>query len=183
MTTYMVVTLTCPDRPGIVERVTDVISPFSANWEDSRLARLGGEFAAIVLISVPEVHAGACMTALRSMTDEQTTVLIKTTERPQPDAGSGHILYDLRLSGADHEGIVHKVAAYLASNGVNVEDMETEVVPAPTTATPLFHMTCQIKVPPESVVGELQGNLERIGDELGVDISLSPSEASDATGD
>ena len=53
MKTHLMVTITCPDRPGIVERVTEVIESFSANWEESRMARLGGDFAGIVRVSVP----------------------------------------------------------------------------------------------------------------------------------
>jgi glycine cleavage system regulatory protein len=173
MKTYLVVTLTCPDRPGIVERLTEVIAPFGANWEESRLARLGGEFAGILLIGVDEPQAAACMDALRGIADDQTAVVVKRTVAPEPNIASDAALYELRLSGADHEGIVHKVAAYLAGRGINVEDMETDVVPAPVTATPLFQMTAKLKVPAETAASELLANLERVGDDLGVDIELN----------
>ena len=39
MKTLLMVTITCPDRPGIVEQITQVVIRYSANWEDSRLAR------------------------------------------------------------------------------------------------------------------------------------------------
>ena len=175
MKTYLVVTLTCPDRPGIVEHLTDVIAPYSANWEESRLARLGGEFAGILLLSVDESQAAGCGDALRGLADEQTAVVVKRTEAPESPVPAGASLYDLRLSGADHEGIVHKVAAYLAGRGINVEDMETDVVPAPVTATPLFQMTARLRVPADTSATELLANLERIGEDLGVDIQLDPS--------
>ena len=52
MKTYLVVTITCPDRPGIVERLTELLVAHAANWEESRMARLGGDFAGIVKIGV-----------------------------------------------------------------------------------------------------------------------------------
>jgi len=173
MKTYLVVTITCPDRPGVVERITEVLVEQAANWEESRMARLGGDFAGIVLISVAPEKVESLAAALRALGDEQMTVVVKPTQ-PAEDTLAGGTLYDLRLTGADHEGIVHRVSAYLASQGINVETMETDVVPAPVTATPLFQMEAQIKVPARLGVADLQGNLDRIGEELGVDIEVRP---------
>jgi glycine cleavage system regulatory protein len=174
MKSYLVVTITCPDRPGIVEQVTEVILRFSANWEESRLARLGGDFAGIVLVSVPEERAEDLSAALRGLADERMSVAVKLTQRVAPASPAGSSLCELRLSGADHEGIVHSVSSYLAGQGINVEAMETEVVLAPISATPLFHMEAQINVPPGLPLSQLQANLERIGEELGVDIEVRP---------
>jgi glycine cleavage system regulatory protein len=174
MKTSLVVTVTCPDRPGIVERLTDVLVGHSANWEESRMARLGGDFAGIVKMSVPQDRAEGLMAALRALADEQMSVLVKVSQSPAHEPLAGYALCALHLSGADHEGIVHTVAAYLASRAVNVEGMETEVVPAPVSASPLFQMRAQIKVPPHLPLAELTANLTRIGEELGVDIEVQP---------
>lgn len=173
MKTYLVVTLTCPDRPGIVDRITEVISEYSANWEESRMARLGGEFAGIVRISVPEQKSEGLADALRALADEQMTVAVKVTQAAASDSMADYALYELRLTGADHEGIVHKVSHYLAGHRVNVETMDTEVVRAPMSATRLFQLAAQIKVPPDLSLSELNENLELIGHELGVDIEIS----------
>ncbi len=47
-------------------------------------------------------------------------------------------------------------------------------MPAPVTAAPLFQMQARIRVPPRLPLAELRANLERIGDEQGVDIVLAP---------
>ena len=173
MKTYLVATITCPDHPGIVERLTELLVAHAANWEESRMARLGGDFAGIVKIGVPPEEAGPLADALRGLAAEQMTVVVKTTQPSVSAAQTGCTLCDLRLTGADHEGIVHTVAAYLAGQGVNVEAMETEVAPAPVSATPLFQMTAQISVPPKLPLAELAANLHRIAGELGVDIEVS----------
>ena len=175
MRTNLVVTVTCPDRPGIVERLTEVLVAHSANWEESRMARLGGDFAGIVKVSVPAEDAAPLTAALRAMADEQMAVVVKATEPAPPAAPAGYCLCDLHLTGADHEGIVHKVSGYLASRGINVESMETEVVCAPITATPLFQMAARIKVPPELPPTELNASLQRIAEETGVDIAIEPA--------
>jgi glycine cleavage system regulatory protein len=154
-----------------VERVTEVIVAHAANWEESRMARLGGEFAGIVLISVADERSEALAESLRALADEQMTVVVKLTQ-PTAETAADTGLYHLHLKGADHEGIVHTVSAYLAGQGINVEEMETDVIPAPITASPLFQMEARIHVPQPLSFQDLKVNLERIGEDLGVDIDL-----------
>ena len=49
-----VLTVTGPDRIGIVERVTGLLFEQGGNVELSRMARLGGEFAMLLLVAIPE---------------------------------------------------------------------------------------------------------------------------------
>jgi len=57
MRTNIVFTLTGPDRIGIVESVTKMLLGHGANVESSRMTRLGGEFAMLMLVSMPEQPA------------------------------------------------------------------------------------------------------------------------------
>jgi glycine cleavage system regulatory protein len=175
MKNYLVVTVTCPDRPGVVEQITAALTQFAANWEESRMARLGGQFAGIAKISVPEADTEGLTRALQALNNDQMTVVVKPTDVSVPEAPPGYQLFDLHLAGADHEGIVHKVAAYLVDHGINVETMETEIVRAPITAAPLFQMDARIRVPQTLSVDVFRQNLGEIGDELGVDIEVAPA--------
>jgi glycine cleavage system regulatory protein len=176
MKSFLVVTITCADRPGIVERVTDVVAAHSGNWEESRLARLGGDFAGIVMVSVSPEQADELSAALTSLTNDEMTVAVKATSSVAPTARAGNAICSLRLEGADHEGIVHDVSAYLAKQEINVEAMETGVVSAPMTATPLFHMQARLDVPPALTIDALRENLQLIAEQLGVSIDVEPAE-------
>jgi glycine cleavage system transcriptional repressor len=175
MNAFLVITVTCPDRPGIVEQVTEVVVAHGGNWEASRMTRLGGEFAGIVLVSIVAQHADALAESLRGMTDDRMTVMVKRTQLPALEA-VGTNSYQFRLTGADHEGIVHTVASYLASRGINVEDMETDVEAAPITASPLFRMSARLDVPEQVPLERLRADLADIGEELGVDIEITADE-------
>lgn len=175
MKTFLVVTITCPDRPGIVERITEVVAAQGGNWEESRFARLGGDFAGIVMLSAPPPHSETLATALVALTGGDMTVTVKSTSPKTLSMRAGHVLCQLRLEGADHEGIVHDVSAYLARQGINVEAMETKIAAAPMSATPLFQMEAQLDVPPTRTIDELRESLRSIGDQLGVDIEILPA--------
>jgi glycine cleavage system regulatory protein len=176
MKSFLVVTITCPDGPGIVERLTDVVVAHGGNWEESRLARLGGDFAGIAMVSVPSERVDELTAALAALADDEMTVVVKGTLPRTPATREGHTLCLLRLEGADHEGIVHELSAHLAKQGINVEAMETEVVAAPMSAAPLFHMDAQLDLPPSLSVDELRENLRFIGEQLGVDIEVTPAQ-------
>ena len=124
------------------------------------------------MISVALEDADALKHALLDLSNEETTIAVKITRADDPAVRTLHAMYELHLAGADHEGIVHKISAYLAGQGINVESMETKVTRAPMSAAPLFSMDAVIKVPPELSLAELDQSLQQIGESLGVDIDI-----------
>ena len=55
MAVQLVLTVIAQDEPGIVETLSQTVSDHGANWLGSRMARLAGEFAGIVEVSVPDI--------------------------------------------------------------------------------------------------------------------------------
>ena len=71
---------------------------------------------------------------------------------------------------------MHDVSAYLATLGINVEAMETEIVAAPLSVTPLFRMEAELVVPRAPTLDEQRKHLMLIGDQLDVGIEILPAE-------
>jgi len=100
-----------------------------------------------------------------------------TTVRTVPgyiETPPGWLPYQIEVEGADHEGIVHEVARYLSARGINIESMETGVTAAPLSGTPLFTMTALVAVPPGLADQGWQAALEEMGNQLNVEITVSP---------
>src|SRR5437867_905262 len=57
MRTSLIVAIVGEDKPGIVERVSNLVLAAGGNWEESRMARLSGKFAGILRLSVSSVNA------------------------------------------------------------------------------------------------------------------------------
>lgn len=168
MSTGIVITLTGPDRVGIVEEVTRVVLSLGGNVETSRMARLGGEFAVLMLVDLPaaetEVEA-----AFAQLVAEGYRLTVSRTERV---AASPAILYQVEVLGADHEGIIHEIARELAASGINIESMETGTVPSPITGTPLFAMKAVVAVPAQMGDDAWLAALEDAGQQANVDVSV-----------
>lgn len=174
MRSQLLVTSIGEDRPGIVARLTEVFVANGANLEESRMAILGGEFAAIMLVSIASNQIPTMEKELAKLQSEGISVSTRKTSAHDPARFSGYSKYEIVLKGADHEGIVHKISSYLKDQSINIESVETLVVNAPVTGSPLFQMRAAIQVPPNISRNELQKNLDAVGQEESVDIELDP---------
>ena len=171
MLNHLVVTTTGSDRPGIVRRVTEALVAHGANMEESRMARLGGEFAGIMLVAVPEERLSSLKEELAGLEREGLHVVTKPTA-VVGGMFQGYVPYEVSMSGADHQGIVHAVADFLAGQGINIESLETDTTNAPVTGATLFSMRALVQAPPSISFGELRRNLAEIADRLGVDVEV-----------
>lgn len=169
MRTTILLTLTGPDRIGIVEDLTDALLALGANVESSRMARLGGEFAILMLMSLPADNAQRVSSAVKFLVDQGYRVDASET-KVAPVAGRP---FRVEVRGADHEGIVRAIARGLAESGVNIESVETGTEQAPTTGTVLFTMSAIVAVPEGIADDAWIGSLMDAGDAAGVDIEVS----------
>jgi glycine cleavage system transcriptional repressor len=168
-----VVTVTGPDRIGIVERVTGFLLKDGGNVETSRMARLGGEFAILMLVSVPEDRIAGLDTDLLALTAEGYKVTTKATDQKLAGTRTDWRPYQINVEGADHEGIIHEVARYLSGRGINIETVDSETTPAPVSGSPLFSMTAQIVAPPSLAETGWETGLQEIADRMNLDIRVS----------
>jgi glycine cleavage system transcriptional repressor len=168
----LVATIVGPDRRGIVEKITAVTLDYQANIEESRMARLGGEFAVIMLLSLPGEREEDLLAGLDGLKQHGLTITTRQTNLSRLERFQGYVPYEISVFGADHEGIVHSVAQYLTSERMNIETMDTHVTKAPVTGVPLFSMHASVQAPPELTLTQLRQKLAEVGDELCVDIEV-----------
>ena len=169
----LVLTLTGPDRIGIVDDMTGVIAGLGGNVETSRMARLGGEFAILMLVALPEDAAPDLDAGLGGLIAQGYKVTVTPAGRTYAEAHPGWSPYRIEVRGADHEGIIHEVAHYLSGRGISIESMDSESAPAPTSGVPLFAMTAEVVVPPGLAGTGWEAGLEEVGGRLNLDIRVS----------
>lgn len=170
MSKSLVLTVIGKDRPGIVNRLSDVGQRFGANWAGSRMAGLAGQFAGIVHFQVPDENVEPLATALRALGSADLVVVIAEDEAsavPIPQR-----IVRLELVGNDRPGIVRDLSGCLAKRGVSIEELHTEFVSAPMSADPLFKVNALLAVPAGLLDAELKRELEALATEMMVDFEL-----------
>ncbi|MFO1038055.1 MAG: ACT domain-containing protein [Geminicoccaceae bacterium] len=167
--TALTLTLIGPDRPGLVQAVSDRIAAVGGNWTESRMARLAGQFAGILLIDVPDAEIDALVRDLQDLETEGLRVSIAsgTAEQVQKQRGM-----TLELIGHDHPGIVRDISQVLAARGVNIEELTTSLESASFAGETMFKAVVRLSAPNDLEAHELRHALETIANDLMVDITL-----------
>lgn len=167
------------DRPGLVESVADVVRRHGGNWLESRMARLGGQFAGILRVAVPAKRQGELQRALAALDQLGLTVVV----HPDEDASGtvGHRLAQLEVVGQDRPGIVREIAHALAAAGINVEELETHCRSAAMSGEPIFQARFHIALPPGCAVEKLHRIIEAVAADLIVDVTLREASAEGQT--
>lgn len=167
MTTYLILTVIGDDRPGLVGELAATISQHDGNWLESSMSHLAGKFAGIVKVAVPDDKAQALKDALAKLAGLKVTSESSAGEKP----AKGRRLR-FSLVGHDRIGIVREVSQVLARHAVNVEELATRTSSAPMSAEILFHADAELLAGPDLDARALAAELERISDDLMVDITL-----------
>jgi glycine cleavage system regulatory protein len=170
MRDILVLTVLAPDRTGLVESLAERIAAAGGNWEESRMARLAGQFAGILVVTCDPDRSDGIAAALRGLDANGIQV---TVRRTGPTAGTvPGTRTRLELTGDDRPGIVRDVSRILAEHGVNVEELESEVTSAPMSGEPLFKARARLLVPPAVALADLRTRLEALAGELMVDLAV-----------
>lgn len=173
MACVLIVTVTCPARPGIVERVSQTLLARQANWEESWMGRLGGVVAGAIKVSVAEEAVDALIEDLKALNRDQMTVTVKPSV--EEDLFENYRPMQLRLSGADREGILYSFACFLAEHGVTLDKLQTQVTQAPWSGGMVFMVMADIRCPPSLDMDRFRSLLEAKAAEQSVDITLLDS--------
>jgi glycine cleavage system transcriptional repressor len=176
MRANIVLSMTGKDRVGLVNEVTERLLELGGNVETSRMARLGGEFAMLMLVSLPEARLEALEAAAARLTGEGYQVTTTRTELAAAPLHPDWAMFRIEVHGADHEGIIHEIAHTLSERGINIETMDTDTTQAPVSGTPLFSMQAVVSVPPGERATGWEEALEEIGEREGLEIEVAGGE-------
>ena len=165
-----VLTVMAEDAPGLVQTISSIVVLNDGNWLESRMCRLGGKFAGILQVLLPEEMETAFLGQLKQLEFRG----IRCDVSIENDAGgeSERKVVALELLGTDRPGIVNTIAKAINALGINVEELETTRYAAPMSGELLFKANASLFIPEGCDVQSLRHALETIANDLMVDISL-----------
>jgi glycine cleavage system regulatory protein len=111
MNATIVLTVIGEDQPGIVWSISDVLAEHGGNWVESSMSSLAGQFAGILLATVPIDNAEACLAGLQALESSGLAVTARVTRArvEVPDTTD----FTLDLVGHDHPGLVRDITRVL----------------------------------------------------------------------
>lgn len=171
--TRLVLSVVGDDRPGLVHALSDVIVGHGGNWEECELADVEGQFAGLVVVSVPDAQTEDFTGALDGIGQILQVTLhaargdvARPANVPLPQGLSLHVL------GDDRPGIVHEIADALVRLGASITRMETRTRNAPESGGELFEADVHVVLPRDTDPEAARSALESLAEEIMVDISI-----------
>src|SRR5436189_3912325 len=77
----LVMTVIGQDRPGLVESVADLVASHGGNWLESRMSRLGGQFAGILRVEVQADKEQGLVSELKALSARGLSVVVHSDQR------------------------------------------------------------------------------------------------------
>src|SRR3954471_12692623 len=116
MLATLVMTVIGADRPGLVQMVAARVADHGGNWLESRMCRLGGQFAGILRVEVAQEKRDDLVNALRTLEVDGLRVIIHAEGGVGATAGKADAeerpkgsLVNFELVGNDRPGILRSV--------------------------------------------------------------------------
>ncbi len=165
----LILTVVGPDRPGLVRALAEAVAARSGSWLESRMARLAGQFAGIVLVEAPD----SLLDDLHALESQGLRITVQNATSG-PAVATGNLRLALEVVGNDRPGIVRDISQVLAASGVNIEELTTGVVSGSFSGETLFRVMAVLRAPDIAAMDAVRAGLELLGNELMVDIQPSP---------
>ena len=155
------------DRTGIISDITKEISNLNGNIETSKMIKLGQDFNMLVLASIKEQNFNDLEKKLLLYKDLSISIK-KTTQHTEYRENE----FIFILKGADNEGIVHNCTKLFHKLHINVIDLETKLLNAPITGSPLFYIKAIIYLTDSEQLDILKQKIVQLENENNVVVKL-----------
>jgi len=165
------------DRPGIVADLSRVIYENGCNLEESSMTNLAGEFAILLLLSVPagnlkDAEEKLSTECRRLEREKGITAFIRPIDLETQKKKTDILTKTIHVEGLDQAGIVYKVSSFLADRGINIATLHTERRLSPESGAAIYAMTITVELPSQVSLQPVEDGLAQIGDQLNVDVTF-----------
>jgi len=174
MLATLVMTVIGLDRPGLVQTVAARVADHGGNWLESRMCRLGGQFAGILRVEVASERRDELVGALRNLETDGLRFHVQAAGLGEAEGAAGGTRATVEVVGQDRPGILRSVSGVFAAHGANVEELASERISAPMGGGTLFQARSTLWIPANVTLATLRGELEKIAADLMVDVKVLP---------
>jgi len=170
---FLVLSALGADRTGIVDELARTASEARCNIADSRMIVMGQEFAIIMMVSGSWDAIAKLEVQLPNL-GKRLGLVITSKRTEQKTAQREAMPYNVHVIALDNPGIVHEIANFFASQGINIEAMETSTYAAPHTGSQMFALSMTVNIPARVHIATLRENFMLFCDDRNLDAIVEP---------
>ncbi len=178
MSRSVVLTAVGRDRVGIVAELTEMLFTEGCNLLDSSMTLLRGQFAIILMVTLPEGYSTEDMS--KKLDEAHTrlglTINIRDLSPEElKDVPNEDPHFMISVYGADRPGIVAGITKVLRDLKLNITDVQTKSTGS--ASQPVFVMLLEVTGPDNSDFAAIETKLKAISTQLKVDVTVQALEA------
>lgn len=162
---HLIISFIAPDRPGVVESLSNIVKQYQGNWQSSSMHHLSGYFAGVIEIAIEDIHAESVVEKIKDI--PQLESIVKHAHTDSTEQSTSVVL---ELTANDRAGIIQEISAIIHHQGGNLLKVVSKISAAPHTGQDLFKAKLTLSVAEEQI-DHLIDALENLADDLMVDIS------------
>jgi len=136
------------------------------------MAVMGEQFVIMMLFSSQAEDAAVIDEEIAQLKHLGIDAYLHEADEPSPAAESEALPLALDVTAMDHPGIVQKIVHIFHINQVNIKSLQTRVVSAPLSGTPLFSLNIESSVPASVSIARFKEALQAQAAEMNVDLNF-----------
>ncbi len=174
---FIVISALGSDRTGLVYDLTRIVLDCNGNIVDSRMTALGSEFAMLLLVSGNWHTLAKLETELKKLSDAGRHHDQRAPHRAASRARKDVVTYSVDVVCLDQPGIVHNLAGFFSSRGIDIAELSTRSYAAAHTGAPMFSVQMVVHIPAKIHIAALREEFMDLCDQLNLDAILEPVKA------
>lgn len=165
-----IITVTGPDRSGLVAGITSVLANFGIDLEDVTMTRLSGNFAMIIL-----VHSDINDEVRDALFQRASELnLVMNIDHAVENAEMDQANCFISVAGINKVGILHKVSDVLKKQQVNILELTTKLLSA--TEVPVYIVRIEGYFPGANIA-DLRNSFRELSDQMQLEITVESLES------
>jgi glycine cleavage system transcriptional repressor len=129
-TNTLLVSIICPDRPGLISSITGLLFDLGINLADANFAVLGSGAEFTAICEAPHKISASMLTEqLRGLNDMENADIKVSAFKWGADRGpAGNITHRIVLQGDDQPGLVARLTEVVSDYDANIVRMDTKTI-------------------------------------------------------
>lgn len=164
------------DRTGLVYDLTRVVVDCGGNILESRMTALGNEFAMLLLVG-GNWHTLSKLEGEIQKLAESSGLAISARRTEQRAQRADMLPYSVDVVCLDQPGVLHSLAGFFSSRGIDIGEINTRTYNAAHTGAPMFSVYMVVQVPKRVHIAALREEFMDLCDQLNLDAILEPLKA------
>ena len=172
MQSHLVISAIAPNRPGIANEVTALVTYCGCNIIQSKMKAMGDTFS-LVLLAAGEWNAIA---KLEHVLPSKAAAMKMTTmmQRTETEPVRAELPYRIKIFALDNPGITKDITQFFTEKGINIQEMSCNTYPAQHTGAMVGAIKLTVSIPTSLKVSKIRDQFREFCDKTNLDGDMKP---------